>query len=162
MLLFYYLKYMSVCLCHCLSLSLCVSLSLSLSLIKRIDSLYRRGIKMISSEKNIPTLIKIQKLNLLPLIEHFTYNSILLTYKIMNNLAPNYLKQYLKYSNRPNSTNFITSMPFARINKFKISFSFAAPLHWNKLPKDIRNISRIGTFKTSLKKYLSKKCFETS
>ena len=123
--------------------------------IKKIDSLYRRGIKMISNEKNISTTKKTLNLNFLPLEEHFIYNSILLTFKIQNNLSPKYLKQFITISNRTNSSNLM--VPYARIEKFKISFSFTAPKHWNLLPKDIRGISKIGSFKNAVKKYLISK-----
>ena len=121
--------------------------------IKRIDSLYRRAIKMISNEKNVSTTKKILNLNCLPLQEHFMYNSVLLTFKIQNNLTPNYLKQFITNSNRISSLNLM--VPYARIEKFKLSYSFSAPKQWNSLPKEIRGNTKIGSFKNAVKKYLT-------
>ena len=68
--------------------------------IKRINSLYRRGIKLVSSEKHIPVEKKMNNLNLLPLKDHFFFISVTLTFKALNNLAPKYLTECLQLSTR--------------------------------------------------------------
>ena len=123
--------------------------------LKRLESLYRRGIKMISPEKHITTEQKIKNLNLLNLKDHFYFNSVCLTFKVLNNLAPKYLLDNLKFSNRSESINLI--IPYIRINKYKQSFTFNAPKNWNSLPKEIRNIKTIGMFKNSVKRFLRSK-----
>ena len=83
--------------------------------IKRINSQYRRGIKLVSSERHIPVEKKMNNLNLLPLKDHFFFNSVTLTFKALNNLAPKYLTECLQLSTRNESTNFV--LPNIRIEK---------------------------------------------
>ena len=120
--------------------------------ILKVESLYKRGIKMISEDKNISTVQKTKNLNLLSLKNHFFFNSVCLTFKIQNDLAPNYLTHFINMSNRNNSLNMI--VPLTRLDKFKMSYCFTGPTNWNQLPKSIRNIDTIGKFKTAVKNYL--------
>ena len=126
--------------------------------INKIDSLYKRGIKMISEEKYMPTSEKIRKLNYLPLKGHFFYNYACLIFKIQNNMTPEYLTNFISFSNRSNSNNLI--VPSTRIDKFKSSFSFMAPTIWNKLPQNVRQTKTIGAYKVAVKKYIN--CWYTS
>ena len=121
----------------------------------RLNSLHRRGVKLISDEKNISTDEKLYKLNILPLKDQLTVNLAMLTFKTMNDSCPDYMKTLLQKSNRADSINLI--IPDTRIELFKKSFSFSATSLWNSLPKEIRLCNTIKTFKTKIIAYLKKK-----
>ena len=120
----------------------------------RLNSLHRRGVKLISDEKNISTDEKLYKLNILPLKDQLTVNLAMLTFKTMNDSCPDYMKTLLQKSNRADSINLI--IPDTRIELFKKSFSFSATSLWNSLPKEIRLCNTIKTFKTKIIAYLKK------
>ena len=121
---------------------------------KKLNSLHRRAIKLINTQKDIPTDQKLKDLCVLPLDKQLKLNKAVLLYKVVNGLSPEYLSMLCcKPTNRYGSINL--RVPFARIDKFKTSFSFSGSSLWNTIPKDIRNQSSLIAFKRAMKEYLS-------
>ena len=92
---------------------------------------------------------------------------LLITFKVLNGLAPSYLTQLItyrppsRYNFRKAYANTLLSYP-----RFKTkatlgdrAFICAAPKLWNVLPIEIRSASLVGCFKSKLKSYLFKKAF---
>ena len=98
----------------------------------------------------------------LPIKYRIEFKILLITFKILNFLAPTYLLSLIslmlpsKYNLRNSIDNLLLSYP-----RFKSkatlgdrSFTFAAPELWNALPFDIRSASTVSSFKAKLKTHL--------
>ena len=121
---------------------------------KKLNSLHRRAVKLIHSEKCISTEQKLADLGVLPLNKQLQMNKAILTYKVVNGLSPKYLDPLCrKPPERYGSVNLIS--PFARIDLYQTSFSFSASVLWNSIPKDIRCKQSLPSFKRAIKVYLS-------
>ena len=98
-------------------------------------------------------------LNWLPLKSRIVFNQLVLVYKALNNLAPEYLKDLLLYTNEVHGYGLRSSTgslypPLPQIALFKNSFSYSSTLLWNKLPNDVRLSTTLNTFKAKCNKYI--------
>ena len=98
-------------------------------------------------------------LHWLPIHFRIQFKILLLTFKALHGLAPVYLQDLL--SKKSSSRNLRSSSQLLLQTKsFNMktyglrSFSVAAPLLWNSLPSDIRDIHQLSSFKSALKTYL--------
>ena len=91
------------------------------------------------------------------------YFTAILMFKCLNNLAPEYLSNLLKYThelhphNTRHASNWNLNIPKPKTSTFMNSFSYQGPLIWNTLPTNIRDSNNIQTFKTHLKEYVKNK-----
>ena len=123
--------------------------------IKRVNSLHRRGAKLIFSGDSLSTTEKLNKMNILPLHSQLTYNKLILMYKAHTNLAPQYLSDLITIATkRYNSNKYI--LPYVRIDLFKSSFAFFGPSAWNSLPEYIKESRSLQSFKSNLRNFLLK------
>ena len=103
-----------------------------------------------------PTL---KALHWLPVKSRIIFKILLLTYRILNGLAPDYLSELLtryepKRSLRSSGQGLLT-VPTANLKSYgDRAFSIRAPKEWNHLPVDIRNATSLDIFKKQLKTYL--------
>ena len=78
----------------------------------------------------------------------------IMMFKIINDLAPEYLKQLIMY--KPNShylrNSSHLSLPKPRTDRCKQTFYYRAASLYNTLPYDVRSASTIQSFKTKLNK----------
>lgn len=77
----------------------------------------------------------------------------LMMYKIINNLAPEYLQSLFSqhhsvYDTRNSEGRLALSKP--NTNYLKRSFSYSGAMLWNKLPKNLKNASSINHFRRNL------------
>ena len=95
--------------------------------------------------------------------QHLFYFTAILMFKCLNNLAPEYLSNSLKYThelhphNTRNASNLNLNIPKPKTSTFMNSFSYQGPLIWNTLPTNIIDSNNIHTFKTHLKEYVKNK-----
>ena len=87
------------------------------------------------------------------------FKMLVLVYKSLNGLAPEYLADCMKYNvaaaNTRQSTREMLQVSFTTKKTFADrSFSVAGPRLWNKLPIKIRKSETVDSFKNSLKTYL--------
>ena len=120
--------------------------------IKKLNSLHRRGIKLVSSTQ-IPTNELFQELNLLTLQQQFTYNVALFMFKVLLGCAPPYLSGLITRSST-NHTSVKLLLPLPRIDMYKTSFSFYGAKVWNSLPPQITNSKTVQSFKHKLRSHL--------
>ena len=118
----------------------------------KLNSLYKRAIKIILPDPKLTTNEKQQALDILPLNKQLEFRKLMSVYKTRINLTPDYVTNLLIKSNRYNSTNYL--IPPTRVDIFKTSFSFSGALAWNSLPLSIKLCSSLSNFKTSLRRYL--------
>lgn len=98
-------------------------------------------------------------LHWLPIKQRIKFKILLITYKCINGLAPEYLCDLL---HKPDSNRLRRSayqhnlvMPRTKLASYgDRSFSYAAPYEWNQLPNDIRLAPSVACFKKCLKTYL--------
>ena len=127
--------------------------------IKRINSLYRRAVKMVDT-RPIPTDNKMTDLSILKLSDRFNFNKCVFMYKILNNMVPEYLTNHFQSQNIQSRTsrNRTIQLPLPRIDLFKTSLSFSGISLWNKLPLGIKQAPTLKNFKKTLVAFLPKQC----
>ena len=111
-----------------------------------------------------PALIN---LHWLPVHSRIDYKILLLTYKAIHSLTPEYLSDILQLyipvrTLRSSDKNLLSTTSYKQINYGGRSFAYAAPKLWNSLPTDIRQASSVDSFKRKLKTYLFGKAFGVS
>ena len=104
-------------------------------------------------------------LHWLPIEARISFKILLLTYKILNGLAPGYLSDLIS-PYKPNRRNLrsaeknLLAVPRTRLKTFgDRSFSVASPVLWNTVLLAIKNSSTISIFKKRLKTFLFKRYF---
>ena len=116
---------------------------------------------------------QLTKLHWLPVRYRVQFKIGLITYKILNQGQPVYLRElihpYTSFRNTRRSTpklKFLHTPTFDRrvhksIKHFSNSFSHHAPVLWNSLPFQIRNSPSVASFRKHLKTHLFNSSFPT-
>ena len=100
-------------------------------------------------------------LHWLPVKARIEFKILLITFKAIHGLAPKYLCDLLTFKsslyNLRSSDSILLSMPAARSKTLgDRAFMVAAPRLWNSLPKELRAITDVNSFKAHIKTYLFK------
>lgn len=134
-----------------------------LNLLQRVQNSAARVVKQLPKSCHITPVLK--ALHWLPIRYRIEYKTILLAFKSLNGLAPDYLKDLLtKY--QPGRTLRSTNKNLLVVPRYNSSsvggraFEIIAPTLWNNLPPKMRHIKSINTFKRSLKTHLFKAAFK--
>ena len=111
----------------------------------------------------------LKELHFLPVCYRIYYKIALLTFKSLNNLAPNYISDMItprkvsSYGSRKNDDPFLLVVPpTPRYSKTYGAFTYTAPSVWNSLPYGIRCMSDINKFKAALKTHYFRLAFKDS
>ena len=107
------------------------------------------------------------RLHWLPIRLRIKFKILMMTYKVLQGLAPKYLIDLIsvlpssRYDLWRNNKGILLSTPktFQRVTMGNRSFMAAAPRLWNSLPVDIRSARTISDFKQKLKTFLFSKAF---
>ena len=85
---------------------------------------------------------------------------VLMVFKCMNNIAPDYLSSLIKlrspnkYSVRLDNDFYLLEISsFAHLKRAEGAFSYQGPRIWNELPYEIRSLNELSIFKNELKTY---------
>ena len=103
----------------------------------------------------------VHSLNWLDVRQRIIYMTDVMTFKCLNDNAPGYLCDVLKYVNACHDINTRNAfketlhVPKPECEKFREAFMYQAPLNWNSLPQDIQRQTNIVSFKKHLKRYLA-------
>ncbi|CAK6974641.1 uncharacterized protein LOC117442044 isoform X1 [Scomber scombrus] len=109
----------------------------------------------------------IQQLHWLPIKSRIDFKILLLTCKILHNLAPSYLSELIHIYTpsrtlRSSSANQLFA-PSANLTTMgSRAFSRSAPCLWNSLPPDICTSDSVSTFKSRLKTHLFRVAYSVS
>ena len=100
----------------------------------------------------------VQQLHWLPARKRILFKILLLTYKALHGLAPDYITELL-ISHKPirslrSSSKLLLKPAITSTSYGDRSFSAAAPKLWNELPISIRSAKSLDVFKTLLKTHL--------
>jgi len=83
---------------------------------------------------------------LVPVRQRIHFRILLITYKSINDMAPEYLSELVSirksFRKLRSSSQILLQVPVSRLKSYgNCVFSVAAPTLWNRLPADIRNAS---------------------
>ena len=107
---------------------------------------------------HIPPLLR--SLHWLPVKARIQFKILLITFKAIHGLAPKYLCDLLTFKsslyNLRSSGSILLSMPAVRSKTTSgdRAFMVAEPTLWNSLPKELRAITNVNSFKAHIKTYL--------
>ncbi len=101
----------------------------------------------------------LSRLHWLPTKHSIDFKILLITYKALNGLAPQYLSELLSHysPSRPLRSQNSGHLIIPRISKSTAggrSFSYLAPKLWNNLPNSVREADTLCQFKSRLKTHL--------
>ena len=109
----------------------------------------------------------LRQLHWLPIKSRIDFKILLLTFKILHNLAPSYLAELI-HTHTPSRTLRSSSTiqlftPSANLTTMgSRAFSRSAPSLWNSLPLPIRTSDTVSTFKSRLKTHLFRLAYSIS
>ena len=107
----------------------------------------------------------LRQLHWLPISQRIAYKILLLTFKALHGLAPQYISKLIKLqvtdrSTRQTDTNKL-HQPVMRAPTFgDRAFVSAPPSLWNRLPVSVRKIETLTSFKKELKTFLFKTAYK--
>ena len=99
-------------------------------------------------------------LHWLPIRARINFKVLLLTFKALHGLAPQYLQSLISIKtscyNLRGSKTLLLAMPSvkSKATLWDRAFAVAAPSLWNSLPSELRSITCVNSFKARLKTYL--------
>ena len=144
----------------------CLLIGLPKNLTKKVQVLQNaaaRLIKKVSKFSHITdTLIE---LHWLPVPQRIEYKTLLIVFKALNDLAPQYLRDLIKrkhtttHALRSNSLNLLATKQTIRATYGDRNFVNVAPRMWNAMPEPLRCCENLTSFKRLLKTYLFKKAY---
>ena len=106
----------------------------------------------------------LQQLHWLPVSSRIQFKILLLTYKALNGLAPQYLADLIMFytpgRTLRSSSQYLLHTPKWNLSTYgRRSFSSAAPVLWNALPLHIKMSPNVNNFKSQLKTYLFERAY---
>ena len=148
-------------------LDYCNSLFINMNkdLIQKLQKLQNFAAKVIFKksyrEHVTPCLID---LHWLPVKYRIDYKVAILTYKCLNDLAPQYLSDLVELYIPPRTLRSSSSyLLVSKVGQFKKlgdrTFSVHAPNVWNSLPLELRRSPNLDIFKRNLKTHLFSSCY---
>lgn len=151
-------------------LDYCNSLYVGLdkSSIQRLQLVQNAAARVLTGKRKRDHITPVLRhLHWLPVDYRINFKILLLTFKCLNGLAPEYLKELLHVHTPARvlrSANLLLlDVPRSRLKtKGDRAFSVAAPTLWNKLPLHIRTCPTLECFKSLLKTYLFSLAFHSS
>ena len=99
----------------------------------------------------------LKDLHWLPIIYRIVFKILLIVFKCLNGMGPDYLCSMLNFAHFNHSIYLVEPRTFSSFGDR--SFQKIAPKLWNDLPCHIKKASSLETFKSSLKTYLFHKAF---
>ena len=145
----------------------CLLFGITKKNLRKLQKVQNRAARIclkISRKQQIPSLSLLKELHWLPISFRIDFKTLLLTYKCLNNCAPQYLSDLLQRRTLDRTTRSaslgLLVVPESRRKSFgDRSFAVAAPRLWNDLPLFIRQAGSVAAFKKNLKTHLFRKAF---
>ena len=128
----------------------------NVSKLQAVQNNAARLITLTQKQEHITPVLK--SLHWLPVISRIDFKVLLLIYKSLNGLAPQYLKDLL-FEYHParelrSSGHALLTVLKSRIAVGSRAFSVYGPKVWNTLPLNIRQAQSVNAFKNKLKTHL--------
>ena len=129
--------------------------------ITRIQRIQNMAAKLVLVRRKRDSATRCLKdLHWLPIHLRIQYKIIVMVFKCLHNLAPDYLSIMIRKPNRARTTRAsqdetLLAVPPTKLKTFADrSFSVAGPKLWNQLPLNLRTLSTLDAFKAALKTFL--------
>ena len=130
----------------------------------RLIKLQKRAArKILKVDLMTPSTQMFSELKWLPFPERVKYHTHVMMYKILNNMAPDYLRQLFHNVSETHeralrsADNELLTTPLCRTTYYEKSFTVTGAREWNSLPLNLRKLPTIQSFKTAVKSYLLNK-----
>lgn len=108
-----------------------------------------------------PSINLFKELKWLNFKSRISYHKLILVHKILNDKAPDYLKELccpivnLHSRNLRSSANNNLAVVRPNTNSMKKSFAYSSSILWNKLPNEIKCCENLDTFKQKCVDFLT-------
>ena len=136
----------------------------SLQQLQRVQNTAARIVSLTRKYEHISPVLK--RLHWLPVKKRVEFKIILLTYKALHGMTPEYIRDllsaYVPSRELRSSNHHLLTIPKTRLKSYgNRAFSAAAPLLWNSLPQSMRSpdITSLSVFKKRLKHHLYSQSF---
>ena len=134
----------------------------SVKTIKQLQSIQNRACATILGlKKREPKSEHLKKLHWLKVSERIEFKILLVTYKALNGMAPEYISELVRYCNLSGSRIPSLQTYVSKTSYGDRAFIACSAKLWNSLPEAIRTSSSVEIFKGRLKTHLFKKSFPT-
>jgi len=145
-------------------LDYCNSLLIGLpdSQLNRLQRIQNNAARVVSKTKKFDHISPVLKsLHWLPIRKRIEFKTLLLSYRCVNGMAPQYLAElltpYVPSRKLRSADQNLLHVPACRLKSYgEKCFSVSAPKAWNNLPLDIKMSSSLDMFKKRLKTHLFK------
>ena len=133
-------------------------------LMDRLQNVQNSAARLVTRETKFQHHSNPQAAYWLPGYKRIEFKILLITFKALNDLTPQYvtdmLQPYLPSRTLRSATkNLLVAPPTNLVKYGERSFSYADPKLWNKLPDNIRDSKDLTTFKSKLKTFLFRTVF---
>ena len=139
----------------------CNSLLIGLpnTLLCKLQSVLNAAARLVSGKRKYDHITPVlMDLHWLPIRQRIKFKLLLLVFKSLNGMAPDYMRKKLLLKNdnglRSSGQNILVVPKANKKSYGDRRFSVAGPKHWNHLPKSLRMASSLDTFKSRLKTLL--------
>ena len=130
------------------------------SVVNKLTKLQKRAARTILCKPiKTPTKELFNKLKWLSYSDRCKYHCALLVFKVLHNLAPEYLSQSLQFANNDNYSlrsalrfDLVSLKPKTKYGKD--TFTYYSAHVWNSIPTNIRLVNSVDSFKRKYKAYL--------
>ena len=133
-------------------------------ILKKVQSVLNRAARLIFNlPPRVPTTSSLIELHWLPLKARIEFKICLITFKALKFNQPSYIRELLSFSSHESTLGLRSADDPYRLHEPRAigkrgfanrSFSYIAPLLYNKLPITIKLIDSLNTFKRHLKAFL--------
>ena len=133
--------------------------------LQRLQRAQNTAARIVTRTKKLDHITPVlQQLHWLPVPHRIEFKLLLITYKAINGLAPQYLRDLIKHrsSSRTlrSSDKCLLNTPRWNLATYgRRSFASAAPVLWNALPLDIKTSPNVYIFKRRLKAHIFQRAF---
>ena len=135
----------------------------SSSCIKQLQSIQNRACAtVLGLKRREPKSEHIMKLHWLKVEERIEFKILLITYKAICGMAPNYISELVKYSPLSGSRTPSLQLSLSKTVFGDRAFVSCSGKLWNNLPSHIKTASSLNSFKSMLKTHLFLKSHPTS
>ena len=100
----------------------------------------------------------LKELHWLPISYRIKFKVILLVYKCLNGMGPDYLSSMFNFASTTHTIHLAEPRIYSQYGER--SFQRAGPKLWNGLPLDLKTCSSLESFKVALKTFLFKQAFD--
>ena len=118
---------------------------------------------VVRAKKNEHITLILKRLHCLLVKARIDLSILLITYKVLHNQAPDYIKEllveYKPSRSLRSSTQNLFAVPPTKSKTGDRAFQVATPKLWNSTPSSIRLASSLTSFKSLVNTFLFKKCF---